>query len=104
MPAAARVGDTHEGVCSHGLSCCPHNVKGTIIGGSPNVKVNGSAAARLLDPVAHNCPHCGTGYISSASGTVFINGLGAAREGDAVTYPGGKGVITSGSGNVYKGG
>ena len=104
MPEAARDTDTHEGICDHGLSCCPHNVVGTIIAGSPDVFTNGLAAARLLDPVAHNCPHCGTGYISSASGTVSANGLGRARKGDEVTYPGGKGVITSGSRNVFIGG
>ena len=101
MPAAARVTDEHEGICGHGALCCPHNVTGTIVAGSPDVSINGLAAARLNDAVIHDCPHCGTGYISSASGTVNINGRGAARLGDAVTYPGGGGVITTASGNVF---
>ena len=104
MPAQARFTDSHVGVCNHGLRCCPHNVTGTIVGGSSDTFINGLAVARLLDPVAHDCPHCGIGYVSSASSTVLINGLGAAREGDTVTYPGGGGVITSGSPNVNTGG
>jgi uncharacterized Zn-binding protein involved in type VI secretion len=103
MPKAARVTDTHAGICDHGLPCCPHSVTGTITQGSPDTFINGKPAARLNDTVVHNCPHCGTGYISSASGTVNINGRGAARQGDEVTYPGGSGVITSGSGNVNHG-
>jgi len=104
MPAAARVTDTHAGICSHGLPCCPHGVSGVIVGGSPNVFVNGLAGARLGDPVVHSCPHCGTGVISSASSTVTYNSIPAARKGDSVTYPGGSGVITSGSGDVNVGG
>jgi uncharacterized Zn-binding protein involved in type VI secretion len=97
MPAFARQGDTHAGVCGHGDFCCPHNVTGIITGGSLDTNVNKRPAARLGDPVVHDCPHCGTGNISSASGTVKVNTLGAARIGDAVTYPGGGGTITSAS-------
>ena len=104
MAASARVTDEHQGICGHGAPCCPHNVTGTIIEGSPNVFINDLAAARLNDNVVHDCPHCGTGYISSASATVNINGRGAARMGDSVTYPGGGGVITTASGNVFAGG
>ena len=100
MPAQARVTDEHRGTCSHGASCCPHSVVGTIIEGSPDTFVNGLQAARLNDSVVHNCPHCGTGHISSASGTVSVNGIPAARLGDAVTYPGGGGTITTSSENV----
>ena len=103
MPAAARVTDEHRGVCGHGEPCCPHSVAGTITQGSPNVRVNGLAAARLGDPVAHDCPHCGTGHISSGSGTVRVNGAPAARIGDSVAYPGGSGIITTASGNVAVG-
>ena len=103
MAKAARVTDTHAGICDHALPCCPHHVIGTITQGSPDTFINGMPAARLDDRVFHNCPHCGIGYISSASGAVKINGKGAAREGDKVTYPGGSGVIPSGSGNVSLG-
>ena len=101
MPAVARKGDQHEGICSHGLLCCPHSVSGTITGSSPDVYTNGVPVARLGDAVVHNCPHCGTGEISSASSKVFANGIGVARLGDSVTYPGGGGTITSASGDVF---
>ena len=104
MPAVARVGDTHKGICSHGASCCPHNVSGPIVSGSPNVIANGSPVARLGDAVTHDCPHCGTGEISSASETVKANGIGVARIGDSVVYPGGGGTIVSGSPDVFAGG
>ena len=103
MPAAARVTDTHSGICDHGEKCCPHSVTGTITDGSTDVEINGLKAARKGDPVEHNCPHCGTGNISSCSSTVFHNGI-SARKGDSVTYPGGGGVITSGSSDVDIGG
>jgi uncharacterized Zn-binding protein involved in type VI secretion len=103
MPEIARVTDTHRGTCSHGQRCCPHSVTGTIIEGSPDTSANGLAVARLNDAVRHNCPHCGTGNISSASATVKANGIGVARIGDTVRYPGGSGVIVSGSENVKAG-
>ena len=104
MPGVARVGDTHNGICNHGLKCCPHKVSGNIVSGSPNVMANGKPVARLGDSVVHDCPHCGTGEISSASSTVKANGIGVARIGDSVVYPGGSGVIDSCSGNVNAGG
>ena len=101
MKHIARETDEHRGVCSHGNPCCPHNVVGTIIEGSPNVYLNGLPVARLGDAVVHDCPHCGTGYISTASATVSANGIKIARLGDTVTYPGGFGVITTASDNVF---
>ena len=103
MPYIARVTDGHRGTCSHGETCCPHAVTGSIVGGSPDTNINGRAVARLQDAVVHDCPHCGTGFISSASGSVKANGIGVARLGDSVTYPGGGGTITSASGNVGAG-
>ena len=103
MPAVARVTDEHQGICDHGMSCCPHNVVGTIVEGSPNTNANGLSVARLNDNVVHNCPHCGTGYVSSCSGTVKANGIGVARLGDSVTYPGGVGTITTASPDVNAG-
>ena len=104
MPAVARVGDTHEGICSHGAPCCPHSVSGPIVAGSPDVQANGIPVARLGDAITHSCPHCGTGNVSSASGTVKANGIGIARLGDSVVYPGGGGTIVSASPNVFAGG
>ena len=103
MSQVARVTDTHQGICSHGLPCCPHNVTGMIVQGSPSTNANGFAVARLNDAVEHNCPHCGTGYVSSCSSVVFADGIGVARLGDSVTYPGGSGVIVTASPNVNAG-
>jgi len=103
MPRVARLGDKHEGICNHGLPCCPHKVVGVISSASGNVIANSRGEARLNDQVTHDCPHCGTGYVSSASGTVINNGIGVARLGDSVTYPAGSGVIVSASGDVYAG-
>ena len=102
MPLA-RVTDTHVGVCCHGAPCCPHNVVGSIVEGSPDVYANSLKVARLNDKVIHDCPHCGTGWISTASGTVRANGIGVARLGDSVTYPGGGGTIVTASNNVNAG-
>ena len=103
MPAAARTTDEHRGICGHGAPCCPHNVVGTIVEGSPDTLINGLKAARLNDAVVHNCPHCGTGHVSSASGTVKVNGIPSARLGDTVTYLGGSGVITTASDDTFIG-
>ena len=103
MPQIARVTDEHRGICGHGADCCPHNVVGEIVEGSPDTFANGLQVARLGDMVEHDCPHCGIGWISSSSSTVRANGIGVARLGDAVTYPGGGGTITTASGNVRAG-
>ena len=100
MPGAARLGDTHVGVCAHGLPCCPHGVVGVIVAASPNVNANGIPVARLGDAIVHSCPHCGVGVIVSASPNVNANGIPVARLGDAVVYPGGGGTIVSASPNV----
>ena len=96
----ARETDIHEGVCTHGISCCPHNVTGTIEGHSPTTQAEGLGVARLGDEVVHDCPHCGTGYISDGCAVVTTDGLPTARLGDEVTYPGGSGIITTGSDTV----
>lgn len=93
----ARKTDKHEGICGHGLPCCPHNVIGEIIEGSPTANTNNLPSARLYDEVEHNCPHCGIGYVSTASSIVKVDGIGVARLGDRVTYPGGGGYITTAS-------
>jgi uncharacterized Zn-binding protein involved in type VI secretion len=100
MPRIARLGDSHSGICDHGLPCCPHNVSGVISAASGTVFSNSKGVARLGDSVTHNCPHCGTGNVSSASSDVKADDIGVARLGDSVTYPGGGGTIDSASDDV----
>lgn len=100
MSQMARVGDTHHGICDHGLPCCPHHVTGKIVEGSGNSNGNSREIARDHDNVVHNCPHCGTGYIVAGAEKIFVNGKLVARIGDTVIYPGGSGVIDSGSGDI----
>jgi len=103
MARIARRTDEHRGICDHGAQCCPHSVIGSIIEGSVNSLADGLEIARLNDRVMHNCPHCGTGTISSASSSVMVDGIGVARIGDTVTYPGGGGIITTGSPKSFAG-
>lgn len=103
MINVARVTDRHQGICNHGAPCCPHDVSGAIVEGSPDVFTNGLQQARDGDLVHHNCPHCGTGRIEASSKTVFVNEKKIARLGDVVTYPGGSGVIIESSPDVFSG-
>ena len=103
MPSVVRVGDRHEGICSHGYDCCPHGVSGVFVVGSPDCFVNGKAVVRIGDALIHDCPHCGTGEAMAGSSTVSANGVGMHRVGDAVVYPGGSGVTISGSPDVEVG-
>ena len=96
----ARETDKHEGVCCHGAPCCPHEVTGAIVGHSPAASADGLGVARLGDLVEHDCPHCGTGFVSTACASVAADGLPLARLGDEVTYPGGGGTLTTGSGTA----
>lgn len=98
MPGGARKGDLAKG---HG--CFPDS---PVIEGSPDVFINGLAAARLGDTVeAHGCTcgkDCGTHsrIISEGSATVFINGRPAATVSHGINCGG---VIISGSGDVIIG-
>lgn len=103
MPAVARVGDKHSGICNHGLPCCPHPVSGVITAGSDSVFANGMGVARVGDTVTCTCPHCGAGTIKTGSSKHFANGMAMARIGDEVLYGAGKGYIISGSPNVNLG-
>lgn len=106
MPKASRISD--EANCpsdSHGKICCPHNVTGPAINGSPNVNINGLKALRLNDPGTHSeCCGSNTWNCTEGSSTVFINGLPAVRQGDKTTHCGGTGNMVSGSDNVSIGG
>ena len=84
-----------QGICNHGLDCCPHNVTIYTIYGSDNVNSEGLGQVRLLDDVLTTCPHCGHGIIISSSETVFANNLGVARLTDDVLLDAGWGTITS---------
>ena len=99
MPEAARQtddGGVHDG--SWGPS--PH----PIIGGSEDVFINGTGAARVDDEVTtHKKGDTNHKYvtISAGSGTVFINGKAAARKGDSLSC---ESTIDTGSSNVFIGG
>jgi uncharacterized Zn-binding protein involved in type VI secretion len=97
MAGVARVGDSDTG---HGTYTAD-----TVKSGSPNVFVNGIAAARSGDPHGVHIntvePYdvhpavCGAG-----SGSVFVNGMPVFRGGDPVD-----GATQAGcSGNVFAGG
>lgn len=73
---------------------------GTIIGGSSNVFVNGTGAARIGDVVAGHGPGVHAGPVmAEGSSTVFVNGIGVCRAGDVATC----GDPASGSSNVFAG-
>lgn len=73
---------------------------GTIIGGSPNVFVNGTGAARIGDAVEGHGRGIHSGpTMAEGSSTVFVNGIGVCRAGDAATC----GDVATGSGNVFAG-
>ncbi len=83
---AARVGDSGQ----------PGLHAGSVIAaGSPNVFINGLAAARQGDPttcpqiclIPFPIPHS-PGSVSLGSATVFINSLAAVRIGDTIIEPG----------------
>ena len=98
MAGAVRKGDIAKG---HG--CFPDT---PIIEGSPDVFINGQAAARSGDAVApHGCTcgnGCGTHSRTATEGspTVFINGKPAVTVGHGISCGG---VVISGSGNVFIG-
>ena len=92
MPGQARKGDIASG---HG--CFPPT---PVTGASPDVFIDGIAAARVGDAVAaHGCdtcpPHGRT--IAGGSPTVLINGRPAARIGDGIDCGG---ALSAGSGTV----
>lgn len=99
MPGAARLGDTGQG-----HACFPDT---PVIEGSPDISINGKAAARQGDAVAlHGCPCPNTPHgmharaIAAGSSTVSFNGKPAARINDAIDCGG---MIASGSSNVFIG-
>lgn len=102
MPPASHVGNNANcPACDHGKPCCPHNVTGPSVGGSPNVFIHGQAALRIGDPGVHSsCCDSNTWVNAAGSGTVFTNGIPAVRLGDTTTHCGGTGSMIEGSGTV----
>lgn len=97
MPAITRVGkDKHIG---HAKPDAPYH-QTPYAEGSPNVRVNGSAAVRLGDKTACGDP------ATSASSTVFVNGIGVHRQGDSTGGHDGwvPNASVSGSPTVFAGG
>lgn len=86
-PAARATDPTNCPLPGHGIN--------PIVSGSPDVKFDGLAAARMTDKSA-----CGSPITGGVSATVFINGLNAATQGST----GGHGnVVMGGSGTVIIG-
>lgn len=70
---------------------------GSLVAGSGNVFVNGSAAVRVGDAIAgHGKPPHAAPVMAAGSGNVFVNNIPVCRAGD----PGTCGHPASGSGNV----
>jgi uncharacterized Zn-binding protein involved in type VI secretion len=91
----ARVGNVAW--CSHyvmGCPACPHDVKGPILSGSPNVSVDGFPAARAGD-TGNQAGGCGPTNFTIKTGdpSVLIDGKPAARVGDQTQHSGGMGRI-----------
>lgn len=105
MAKAARMTDNAN--CpsdSHGNRCCPHNVTGPAVSGSPNVNINGLKALRVGDNGVHSaCCGSNTWVASEGSDTVFVNGKPLVRFGDKTNHCGGIGKIITGSDNVFVG-
>lgn len=104
MPNAARKNDMVKASGhAHGSQCCPHNVVGYIMQGSPDVYINGLPAARVQDMGQHMaCCGPNTFKLTKGSDTVFVNGKALMRKGDETTHCGiSKGQVTTGSGDVY---
>ncbi|QRV24891.1 type VI secretion system PAAR protein [Marinomonas foliarum] len=95
MPSAVKVGDT--GTDHDGFPPTP------VTAGSPNVKYDGSPAARAGDPLEpHDKPKNPTHprAIAAGSSSVFINGKPAAVTGGAIDCGG----VVMGSASVNIGG
>ena len=113
MPQAARLNDSVAGMTAgehSGHVLTPHppvSFTGNITSGcSPNVFINGRAAATKGSITTEYDSCCGSsnGSVAGGSTSVFINGKAAARKGDALNAHSGSGSITSGSENVFIGG
>jgi uncharacterized Zn-binding protein involved in type VI secretion len=105
MPKVCRVGDNANCPAdSHGKNCCPHNVTGPAVQGSPDVIVNGNPVLRIGDPGVHAaCCGSNTWACAEGSSTVMINGIPLVRLGDATSHCGGTGKMVAASPDVIAG-
>lgn len=95
----ARVGDTAKVPAdAHGGLTDPMTCIGPIVSGSPNVFIDGRAAARQGDPGVHaSCCGPNTFKIAGGDSQVLINGKPAAKIGSKTQHCGGVGRIVEGS-------
>lgn len=100
---AARVGDKANCPAdAHGKLCCPHNVTGPAVEGSPNVFIDGKPALRVGDKGVHSaCCGPNTWVAAEGSPKVLINNLPAVRLNDATSHCGGMGKMIEGSPTVF---
>lgn len=100
---SVRVGDIgHNPDDTHGGDCCPHDVAGPVIDGSPDVFINGRKSGRVGDPGVHAlCCGPNTFVIATGSPNVFVNGIPKARLHDVTAHCGGDGNLVTGSPNVF---
>jgi uncharacterized Zn-binding protein involved in type VI secretion len=84
----------HCPVYALGCPACPHDVKGPIMSGSPNVFIDGLPAARVGD-YGNHAGGCGSTYFEIITGdpNVLIDGKPAARVNDQTRHSGGMGRI-----------
>ncbi len=113
MAEAARLGDEIFGMTAgehSGHTEQPHGplqLTGSISDGcSKDVFINGQPAATVGCETEERDGCCGInrGTVGAGSSSVFINGKAAARQGDSVNVHNGRGIINSGSENVFIGG
>lgn len=99
MGVSARITDLTVGVCNHGLKCCPHNIVGMIVMGSPFTMYDGLPAARFGDLTISSCPHCGGvgGICIGGAPKNQIDGPLGQRKGDPVLEPFGMSTVVTGS-------
>lgn len=94
----AQLGSTvHCPLYAMGCPGCPHDVRGKIQNGSPNVRIGGLPAVRVGD-TGFSIGGCGPNVVTVQSGdpSVLIEGKPAARVNDKVKFDGGVGVIETG--------
>ena len=103
--AACRLGDRSNCPLDvHGKTCCPHNVTGPAVTGSPNVFINGKPALRVGDRGTHTlCCGPNNWRCVKGSATVYVNGKPLVHKGDMTLHCGGLGRMIDGSSDVFAG-
>lgn len=101
---AGKIGSTGNGTCADPSHPVPVPYVTTLTTGSPNVFINGVAAAFVTSAGLATCGHATAALIGSP--TVFVNGLPLHRvldTGATVTTPPGPYALATGSANVIVG-